>query len=159
MKTMRLLCIILAVLALSGCQYDPYADNMTTTQPKIADVVGTYRFEQQTVVGDSIDSKARHAVIRLNADGTVAFSNVPHFSDQFEAHFVGFISAKGKWKTNIVGTVAKINGDKDEWGIALTQVPEDLTSIGLMGDEPPYKLLITYGDPDEGSVMIFSKIK
>ena len=64
-------------------------------------------------------------------------------------------------KKDILGSTSEHpSGEMGEiWGVTLTNMPEDTKSIEFLGHKPPYKLLISYGDPDEGAVMIFDKKK
>ncbi|TWJ02428.1 hypothetical protein JN11_01400 [Mucilaginibacter frigoritolerans] len=67
------------------------------------------------------------------------------------------ITSKGKWRIEIIGGVDNGGVAQNNWGVILTDMPASLQYIGFMNEKPPYKLIITYGDPDEGAVSIYKK--
>jgi hypothetical protein len=143
---------------ISGCQFDPYAGDLTTEQPKKEDVIGVYQFKEQTISQASIDKLGQEATIILNPNGTYQANNIPNVFGGTNAETHKYISARGKWKIETVGSVDNGWGHaKSHWGITLTSIDESLTSIGFMGDKTPYNLIVTFDDPDLGEVMIFSK--
>lgn len=137
-----------------GCQYDPFASDLTTHKPKLKDIVGKYKFERQTVGADSISKRSNKSTIILYADSTFKAFNIPNFDDET---YVGRLSITGKWQMDIIDGVNDGDGVKDEWGISVTGVPRSIQYIGFMGEKAPYGLIITYGDSDKGAVMIFKK--
>ena len=143
---------------ISGCQFDPYAGDLTTEQPKKEDVIGVYQFKEQTISQIPIDKLGQKATIILKSDGTYQANNIPNVFGGLSAENNKHISATGKWKIERIGSVDNGWGHaKSHWGITLTSIDESLTSIGFMGDKNPYKLIVTFDDPDLGEVMIFSK--
>jgi len=119
--------------------------------------LGTYEFERQTVCEGDVLPFEKHAIIVLNRDGAFQMKNVPDLTDRQACRGKKLITASGKWTIETVGSIDNGWGDpKSAWGLALTGDTGNL-SIGFMGDEAPYKLIFTYGDPDEGAVMIFSR--
>ena len=153
------LLLILIAFIVSGCQYDPYADQLTTVKPQIKDVAGVYHFKYHTLNNKLKKEDFKKASIILNTDSTYTMTEVPDFTGVVsDFKYKGAISTKGKWHFEIIGSIA--NGkDKpsDMWGIILTGVPTNLQSIGFTGKKAPYGLLITYGDPDAATVMAFDK--
>jgi len=149
--------LIFAILILMSCQYAPYADDETTKKPIWNDVIGAYKFEKQTVTNDLSDYTTSKSIITLNTDSTFKAVSLPNFSGTSDFYYQGNISAKGRWNIEIVGGVSKWKGTESVWGLQLTSLIPNLQSMSFMGDKPPYKLLVTYGDPDGGAVMIFSK--
>jgi len=146
------------LVIISGCQFDPYAGDLTTEQPKREDVIGIYQFKEQTISQLPIDKLGQKATIILNSDGTYRTNNIPNVFGGHSAENNKHISATGNWKIETVGSVDNGWGHaKSHWGITLTSIDESLTSIGFMGDKNPYKLIVTFDDPDLGEVMIFSK--
>jgi hypothetical protein len=141
-----------------GCQYDPYATDLTIKEPALKDIFGTYYFEEQTVRNiDGLMAK-KDASINLNADGTYLMTNIPDLTGKQNMKDIKLISAWGQWEMTTVSGVDNGWGHvKQAWGIRLTAVTESLSTIGFMGEAPNYKLIITYGDPDAGTVMIFAK--
>ena len=144
-------------LFVTGCQYDPFAGDLTTQKPAVNDVCGTYKFERQTVCKGEVLPVGRQATIILNRDGAFQMTNVPDLTDTRDCGGNKLITASGHWTMEIVGGVDNGWGHpKSAWGVMLTGLTRNV-SIGFMGDEAPYKLIFTYGDPDEGAVMIFSQ--
>ena len=131
---------------------------MTTEQPKKEDVISVYRFEEQTISHGPIDILGQNATIVLKKDGTYQAINIPNVFRGANAETHKYISATGKWKIETVGSVDNGWGHaKSHWGITLTSIDENLANIGFMGAKTPYKLIVTFDDPDLAEVMIFSK--
>ena len=100
---------------ISGCQYDPYAGDFTTKQPKKEDVIGVYQFKEQTISQSSIDKLGQKATIVLNSDGSYQANNIPNVFGGANAKSHKYISATGRWKIETIGSVD--NG----WGHAKSQ--------------------------------------
>ena len=141
-------------MLLVGCQFDPYANDFTIQKPKFNNVIGVYKFDQQTIGSDSITNKAKYGSITLNADSTFEAVNVPNAVNDA---FGGMVTSKGKWRIEIIGGVDNNGVAQNNWGVILTDMPTPLQYIGFMNEKPPYKLIITYSDPDEGAVAIYKK--
>ncbi|HVW14327.1 MAG TPA: hypothetical protein VHB54_10905 [Mucilaginibacter sp.] len=152
-------CLFFLILFFAGCQYDPYADDLTTVKPKMTDIVGTYIFEQQTIDNSLKDDQIKSATIVLKNDSSFVAIKLPNFEEFQQGYrYKGVVFARGKWQISTNGGVANGAGGTDPiWGVDLTGVPDNLQHIEFMGHKPPYKLIITYGDPDEGAVMIFKR--
>ncbi|MBS1529359.1 MAG: hypothetical protein JSU01_03550 [Bacteroidetes bacterium] len=149
-------CLLSLLIFFTSCQYDPYADNLATIEPNVKDVVGTYVFEQQTIANTLKDGQIKLAIIILDRDSSFTAIKVPNFDGS--NNYQGVISAKGKWQISTNGGVANGSGGTDSvWGLDLTTLPDNLQHPEFLGHKPPYKLIFTYGDPDEGAVMIFRK--
>jgi hypothetical protein len=158
MKSKSLL-ITCSLIFLAGCQYDPFADDLATEQPKTKDLIGTYVFEKQTLTNNLTDKQTNGSKITLKPDSTFNAIDIPSFTGQSDFHFNGLISENGKWHIATNGGVANGSGGTDPiWGMDLDSLPGNLKHIEFLGKKPPYKLIITYGDPDEGAVMIFKKL-
>lgn len=156
---LKLLIIICPLIFSAGCQYDPFADDLATKQPKTKDLIGTYVFEKQTLTNSFSDKETNGSKIILKLDSTFNAINIPNFSGLSNFHFNGLISANGKWHIATNGGVANGSGGTDPiWGMNLDSLPGNLNHIEFSGKKPPYKLIVTYGDPDEGAVMIFKKL-
>jgi len=156
--TKKIVCGVVLTTA-TGCQFSPYAGDVAIEKPRFNEIVGTYVFEKQTLLDSLPNPKAKFATIILNSDSTFKVINVPNFIGPLTFRYNGLISTTGKWKTEIVGGTSEHPADKegDIWGVTLANMPEATQSIEFLGRKPPYKLLITYGDPDEAAVMIFDK--
>jgi len=156
---LRLITLLIAPILFGSCQFDPYADDLTTSRPIFKDIAGTYVFEKQTLVEALKDEKGNSAKIIIYSDSTYKAINVADFEGKTEFQDNGVISKTGKWTIETDGVVANgFGGTYNTWAITFTSMPGNLHYIGLMGKKPPFKLIVTYGDPDEGAVMIFRKI-
>src|SRR5262245_16140754 len=115
---MRTLLPILASLALTGCQYDPHANLYTTTEPKTADVVGTYILDAFHLPPE-VGSARPVVVVELHADGTFAATNVPpwQLGTPGTNFFTSLVSGTGKWEKSTLGTLDP--GQKRIWGAYL----------------------------------------
>jgi len=149
--------MILLILLCIRCQYAPYAEDETIREPRRNDVLGTYKFEKETIIGNLKHDLTSRSALILNSDGTFEAVYLPNFSGTSDFNYQGNISAKGTWKIQTVGSVSQWKGTASVWGLQLTSLPENLQSMSFMGDKPPYKLLVIYGDPDGGAVMILEK--
>ena len=130
------------------------------------DLVGTYRV--------NLDTLSRHilipmtktelpisndAEIVLSADHTATFLHVSEVDDRANKGCV--ISGAGTWQ-QIVTRFAFVSvliqrtddpSSRDSCGQEYTE------ELNLYGKKPPYKLLITIGDPDSGVVLQFEKVR
>jgi hypothetical protein len=151
---------IIFLALISGCQYDPFAGDMTTEQPKKEDVIGVYKFEEQTIAAIPIDKLGQEATIVLKSDGHYEANNIPNVFGGADAQTRKHISAKGIWKIETIGEVGSGWGGRPklEWGITLTAIDTNLSNIGLTGEKAPYGLMVTFSDPDLGAVMKFKRI-
>ncbi|RDC65960.1 hypothetical protein [Adhaeribacter pallidiroseus] len=162
MRNLFLFCILLILL--SGCLYSPYADEYFTEEPRLEDVVGVYKFDKQTVNYnlDNDKIKSRRPMIIIKADKTYEIKEIPYFrvSANDEYNYINGISKKGKWMLETIGSVDYgSSGIKKHWGITLDSIPEEIRYAGLLGENKANGVIFKYGDPDEGSVMIFRKEK
>ncbi|WP_161964464.1 hypothetical protein [Mucilaginibacter endophyticus] len=161
MKNLILIIFSLACsLLILGCQSDPYAGDMTTEQPRREDIIGIYRFKEQTISEAPIDKRGLKATITLKSDGTYLAIDIPNVFGGPDAENHKYISAKGNWKIETIGSIDTGWGHpKPNWGITLTAIDESLTNIGFTGNETPYGLIVTFDDPDLAMVMLFKKIR
>ncbi len=68
------------------------------------------------------------------------------------------VSKKGTWEITVLGAIDV--GEKENlkhWGIHLMDLPIEIRGAGLMNKKYPYDIIFTFGDPDQGDVMIFKK--
>lgn len=149
---------IVFLVLITGCQFDPYAGDLTTVQPKREDVEGVYKFKEQTISDAPIDKFGQNSTIVLKPDGTYQANNIPNVFGGPGAESRKYISANGNWKIEEIGAVDNGQGTKSEWGITLTSIDESLTNISFTGNKAPYGLMVTFDDPDLGAVMKFQKI-
>lgn len=160
---MRTPTAILAVTLLVGCQYDPYAHLFTTAQPKQEDVAGSYLLTQQTIAPGGLGVlRDQQCVLELRGDGMFSVTNYPTWTEAFSptnGQFVAAISTGGRWSCDTVGTVSDGRTSRSHWGVRFSDASTQLSSLSLTGKAPPYGLIMTYGDPDSGTVMVFEKRK
>ncbi|HAR68098.1 MAG TPA: hypothetical protein DCR55_18130 [Lentisphaeria bacterium] len=147
---------------MSGCQYDPYASEFAEIEPAAESVVGVYVPDPRTkkLIAETGGYVKTDSAVQLMADGTVVFQSIPDWwNTSFGRPKGGFDSGEGTWK------VSKM---QRWWGVALLfdstaafssmESPGGLdTGIMLVGNEPPYKLHFTVGDPDSGAAMQFER--
>jgi hypothetical protein len=75
---MRASLILLLVLVLAGCQYDPHAHLYTTDKPETTNVVGSYVLASQSLTPGGLAAlHGKTCSVELRADGTFIASNVP----------------------------------------------------------------------------------
>jgi hypothetical protein len=141
-------CAIALVFLSTGCQYNPYASDFTKKYPNERDLIGTYHLESDPTVR-----------IVLNADKTLTYEKLPDsvFYFNSESSQGKSFTGRGTW------TIAK----HQEWWELYARVdsfPRDSEGgpvfdlgVHLIGEQPPYKLHITLGDPDLGKALQFKK--
>ncbi|NOZ46460.1 MAG: hypothetical protein GXO79_06720 [Chlorobi bacterium] len=155
--------IILLLIIISSCQYDPYAHKFTTIEPKKSELIGEYFFNNQTVDNSIDEFKDENGgviipKIIIKANGEFEALNIPYFKG-FPPKYNGLITKRGKWIKDVLGIINV--GEKENlkhWGIHLIEMPTELKGAGLMNKKYPYDLIFTFGDPDQGEIMIFKKL-
>ncbi len=148
---MRLL-ILLFCSALFGCQYDPHAHLLTTSEPSREDVIGIYVVDRFDIPQDFVD-KNKNIYLEIRRDGTFVAKNIPpedpnEPNNRFSKRL---LSGTGNWE---VGTVGSLNGDQTIWGIYLRSPSAKFLSPSFTGKKPPYGLIFTLGDPDSGFAIL-----
>jgi hypothetical protein len=150
--------LLLSLVIFTGCQHNPYVMDYTSERPQPADLSGTYNFEKQTVIDSPFEKAPYKSYILLKDDGSFVANDIPNVFGDHDEKFAGPISSAGQWDIDTVGSFENIWGQtKPHVGIKLTNMPESLASIGLIGSAPPYKLIVTFDDPSLEKIMIFSK--
>jgi hypothetical protein len=151
-----LLSTLFLAVAACLCQYAPYANKLTTEQPGSTALIGAYVLTAQTLTNDGLDFlQGRQAKIQLFSDGTFSADDFPIWQETNTGAYVfdELDSADGNWSIEVVGGVSSNHGDlKPVWGISFSGA---IISAGLTGNQSPYGLIFTFGDPDSGRVMIF----
>ena len=155
----------LTVVALVGCQYDPWADRFLTRQPAEQDVVGSYAVDQASLQR-SIKQSMSRSPLRINpsariilfADHRAEFSYVP---EELIDGVSCSVTGRGSWR------LGKNDDYITVWAFIADEEPnnrckETLTSrfaeeLHLYGTKPPYKLHVTIGDPDSGDAIQFER--
>lgn len=159
---MRTLIASLA-LCLAGCGHDGNWWAYTKSRPNPADLVGVYVPDQATL--DLIAREGRYAQrpasITLGADGSLEITNIPDWwLTDFGHPMGGFDTGHGKWELYVHQRWWALDLDfpSTEQFESLHHRPTRfVTSFMLVGQRPPYKILIHVGDPDGGRVMLFEK--
>lgn len=142
----RVLAIALMLLTV-GCQYDPYASEFTKKYPNERELTGTYHLDS--------DPSVR---IVLRPDKTLTYDKIPDsvFADD----------GKGSGKTYTGKGTWRILQQQDWWAVLaeIDSYPPPKAPRGgygmtvmIIGDDPPYTLHITLGDPDSGEALQFKK--
>ena len=133
--------------------WDKYADSLTTSQPKPEEIFGGYRLIEQTVTTNGLAVlQGRQCGLKLSPVGVFSITNFPIVDlpgDQLD----GFLSATGRWECD---TVSFTHG-QPVWGIRFAETDPRMDLMCFMGKQAPYRLMMTYGDPDENRGVIFEK--
>ncbi|OQB88233.1 MAG: hypothetical protein BWX84_03191 [Verrucomicrobia bacterium ADurb.Bin118] len=164
---MKLLFGLLALLTLSGCQYDPHARTYTTEKPSVGDIEGEYELSQIYMesyaagIREKIQALPSPPTVHIYSDGRLTASNFPYFSETrqgFEYRFEDFRPLDTTWKQAVVGGISDGSGHiKDHQGIRLSGLPVYLSSPGFTGTKKVEGLIFGFGDPDSGDAIIFKK--
>jgi hypothetical protein len=164
MNHRRVLCAVLTVVTLVGCQYDPWAGRFLTRQPAEQNVVGYYAVDQASLLRTiklprtespiKINPTAR---IHLAADHKAEFVDVPGELDGFLCSVTG----RGTWRlgknNNFIVVVAQIVDEEPSSRCKGTFTANYGNEFALYGDKPPYRLHLTIGDPDSGDAVQFER--
>lgn len=157
----------LALLLLSGCQYDPHAHTYTTEKPSVGDIEGEYELSQIYMhnyapdVREKIQKLPSPPSVWIHPDGRFTASNFPYFSETrqgFEYRFEDFRSLDTTWEQAVVGGIGDGSGHiKDHQGVRLAGLPLHLSSPGFTGTKKVDGLIFGFGDPDSGDAILFKK--
>jgi len=157
--------LILAAALASGCGQDPVVTaarkrhrDYVGTEPKAADVVGTYVLSDQTVVPGGVSAVGgRHCRLDVFADGTFSIKNYPRSSG---GRFSSFQSTTGTWRLATIGTSYGYGPNPKEcWGFQFYGAGERIDPTAFTGPEQPYGLLTILGDPDSNRTIRFKRKK
>ena len=78
---------LLALMTLSGCQYDPHAHTYTTEKPSVGDIEGEYELSQIYMesyaagIREKIQALPSPPTVHIYPDGRLTASNFPYFSE------------------------------------------------------------------------------
>lgn len=152
-----------AALAAASCQYDPYTAIFTTRPPKTADVAGDYVLDEASVrlVAEG-GYASRATAIHLDADGSMTFTALPDWwHTDFGDPGGRFDTGRGTWE---------VEPKQEKWWKVTARIRETTPDSPfqvergghfaewVLADEtPPYRLVLTLGDPDEGRAMVFER--
>jgi hypothetical protein len=153
--------MLLSLVLLVGCQYDPWSDRFLTAEPTEKDVAGTYLVDaasQKRIIKIPLSKETlpidHTARIVLSSDHKAEFTHVP---EEYLGEAACTVTGQGAWRLgkNDSFSVVRVNianvernsPCKGDFGYELM----------LYGKKSPYKLHITIGDPDSGDVVQFEK--
>jgi hypothetical protein len=154
--------VFIALVQFSGCSRgDPYANSYTTKQPKQKDVAGVYLLVDQTITQGGLSIlKGQQCILVLLADGSFQATNYPRWTAPGNIkQLTALASVQGRWQCDTVGSVDNGLTMQKCWGINFSGADHEIDGLNLTGQSPPYGLIMGYGDPDSGEVMIFEKKK
>jgi hypothetical protein len=77
------------------------------------------------------------------------------FGEPDDTFLSAFQSGEGKWEKSEMGTLDP--GSRKIWGVYLRMNDSQFHPANLTGDEPPYGLIFTLGDPDSGNAIILKR--
>ena len=156
------LVVTLALVSLTGCQYDRWAHGFLTRQPAEKDVVGLYAVNQASLqrpiklaMSGSVLRINPSAHILLSQDHEADFFQVPEaIDDKLQCSVTGH----GTWRLGkndrFVEIWVQLADEESD-----TRCSERFSKFGeqlnLYGDKPPYLLHVTVGDPDSGDAVQF----
>jgi hypothetical protein len=155
-RSMRKRILFATAVALFGCQYDPFAHQVTNVRPDESAVIGEYGLDRQSreMLQDLFEVEPPPAVFVLRADNSFTLADVPSCWRSDSSCSGRTESASGRWE---------IRRNSEWWVVQLTcdRIDGEAMSYGLRamvrGDEPPYILHFTVGDPDAGEAIAFEK--
>ncbi len=142
---------------LAGCQYDPNGFAYTRTKPATAAVVGVWDLDiPASDWRPGPGAAAQPHTIELELDGTAAVVGIPAiWRFGLEPQTGGFDSGAGTWK---------LEEHQERWDIALTLTATNGVSgsdaghpLSLADQQPPYRIFVVLGDPDEGHKLVFRR--
>lgn len=152
---------VFSLVFLTGCQHDPWADRFLTARPSEQEVVGTYLIDADSQRRNITlpQSRANFAVdhsaqIVLTGDHKAQFIHVP---EDYRGEIACSVTGPGSWQL----------GKNDNFSVVRASIVNEEPNSACRGDfayelklygkRPPYKLLVTIGDPDSGDAVQFEK--
>jgi len=152
--------IVLLFLALIGCATPiDFGDPFPKSRPAEGDLTGMYRPTNETreLIAKG-GYEPRTISFELRADGTCQIQNIPDWWLTGGKPAGGFDSGSGKWRIVQQSSWWGLNLDfPSTTGFARPDERSRTKEIYLIGQTPPYEIMITMGDPD-GSRMYFWKV-
>ncbi|WP_196889828.1 hypothetical protein [Aureivirga sp. CE67] len=153
---------ILLLITFTSCQEQPNTHKLITNEPKESELIGKYTFKSQSIDSsieyfENENGEVVKPTIIIKSNNEFEIKNIPYFKG-FPPKYSGLISEKGKWQKDVLGAIDV--GEKENlehWGIHFIEMRKELKGAGLMNKKDPYDLVFTFGDPDQGEVMIFKK--
>jgi hypothetical protein len=156
---MRNALFLIVAMASTGCQYDPFAHEYTAVKPIENNLIGRYTPDAET--RNRVESQLNIQVdpaceLVLNADHTFDAKNLPRcwFPPTRSDCLPGKTDVTGDWSLRRDGKwwSVDLNAHLQPGGVMKTwSVP-----AAVRGDQPPYILHLTIGDPDSGNALAFA---
>lgn len=151
---MRELLILLATYLLSGCQYDPYYSQYTSTKPTQT-LIGNYTPTKETkLLLSKMYKNVKKSNLELRSDSSFSIKNIAAIWSPF-ATADGFEDIEGRWSLVrhqewwaidlMTKSIKEANGHWNQKRVG--------TQLMLIGQKPPYKLHFIIGDPDAGEAL------
>jgi hypothetical protein len=150
--------IIVVLLGLAGCQFNPFASSFTSKQPKNEDLYGKYVLtdDSQTIAKQFGHYSATNSSITLKSDSSILLTNIPDWWHSKNSKPQGeFDSGQGSWT---------IERNQEWWAVgvilnSINKSPANFsTHFNLIGEKAPYIIHLSIGDPDQGLAMQFKKV-
>jgi hypothetical protein len=171
----RATCLFL--MFLTAC-HDPYARDVshtTRTEPKRADLVGTYLPDEATrkLISEVGGYPPRTTNIQLDADGGVRITNIPDWWNlPANVQGTGFDTGSGTWKLRELqghwdlrfSFSSMRDFDSDRWRAKAQNRPKGHPDVGLstgaslVGETPPYMIELVVRRHGVNEVMRFVKV-
>jgi hypothetical protein len=143
---------------LAGCQFDPYTmpswwtngHSYATEKPQASEIVGSWTATEETLseLSRTAYSKA-HPMISVKSDGSIQMRDIP---DTWQTPFgAGKLEDfSGNWQFEKI--------QDSWWGLALRRGDWGCGGcLMVLGNKSPYRLVIRFGDPDQGLGYEFRK--
>ncbi len=131
------------------------------TRPKLEDVAGVYHLTRQTITTDGLAVlEGRLCQLDLRPDGSFTAANYPLWAPDTNStpQIAEFVSTAGRWRCD---TVNIMYHGHDCWGVVFSDAKGKggIDPLALRRKGAPYDLMLTYGDGDDGTFMVFGKEK
>ena len=134
----------------------PPPELFVTGQPKFENIPGSYQLIQNTITTNGLAFlEGRQCQLDLQADGLFTVTNYPQWSrlSSAKAPNAQFVSTTGRWHCETIG----IYNGHQYFGIVFSDSSMGIDALALRSNGSPYDLMLTYGDGDDGTVMMFGK--
>lgn len=173
---LRVIFLLLMFLPGSRDRHTRDVSHTTSSEPKRADLVGTYVPDEATreLILNVGGYPPRTTSIELDADGTIRITNIPDWWNlPADVHRTGFDSGNGTWTLHHhrghwhlkLDFPSMKDFDSDRWQASAVNRPQDHPDVGLstgvllVGEHPPYIIEIVIRRRGVNEVMRFTKVE